>query len=205
MSKILPKDLSGMTFGNLVVVREVERTTKERRFLCLYPNGKTRFVQAGALLRRISPSISHKPLYAVWMQMKARCSNHNHKSYKDYGGRGIRVCEEWMDFDSFEAWSMNNGYGEGLSIDRIDNNGNYEPNNCRWTNRLVQQNNTRKNRAVTIDGETHNIREWARIAGINSSVISCRLKKGITGRALIQKRGRGWQMKEMAQKREVER
>ena len=88
-------------------------------------------------------SKKNKKLYGVWCSMKARCNNPNTKSYKNYGGRGIKVCDEWQNnFKSFYEWAINNGYKEGLEIDRIDNNGNYEPNNCRFITK--QENISRK-------------------------------------------------------------
>lgn len=92
-----------------------------------------------------SHNLSGTPIYTVWINMKSRCYDKNKPQYKDWGGRGIEVCEEWKnDFMSFYNWAMKSGYKKGLSIDRIDNNGNYEPSNCRFTNRNIQSRNTRK-------------------------------------------------------------
>jgi len=88
---------------------------------------------------------AHTKLYFVWAQMKGRCFNKKHKEYKNYGARGITVCQEWQtDYGVFWAWAKQNGYQEGLTLDRIDVNGNYEPDNCRWTNMHVQNANKRK-------------------------------------------------------------
>ena len=111
--------------------------------------------------------------------MKYRCYYQNHPSYKNYGGRGITVCQEWLDdFMNFYNWSMANGYSDELTIDRIDVNGNYEPNNCRWATRKEQQNNMRNNVFLEANGERHTISEWSEITGINRSTISNRLRRG---------------------------
>ena len=97
----------------------------------------------------------HTKLYEVWKTLKQRCINPNSQAYKNYGGRGISVCDDWRDsFPSFYDWSMKNGYKEGLSIDRIDNNGNYCPENCRWVDKRTQANNTRTNHYLTYLGQT---------------------------------------------------
>ena len=108
----------------------------------------------------VSSSPENKKLYKIRTKMIERCTNPNCDRYKDYGGRGIKICDEWLnDYDSFVDWSKMNGYKEGLSIDRIDNNGNYEPSNCRWITRKEQGRNTTRNRFITYNGETKTLSE----------------------------------------------
>lgn len=117
-------------------------------------------------------------LYEIWCGMKKRCQNPNDKRFKNYGGRGIMICEEWKnDFQAFYDWAMANGYEDHLTIDRIDVNGNYEPSNCRWVNARVQQRNTTRNRFVTAFGKTKTIAEWSEDSGIDQGVIKDRLNK----------------------------
>lgn len=111
-------------------------------------------------------------LYYIWTSMKARCTNPRCKSFKHYGGRGIRVCEEWaQSFEAFQAWALPNGYTDNLTIDRIDNDKGYDPDNCRWVDRTTQSRNRRNNRFLTYNGETRTIGEWAEIVGIRNEVI----------------------------------
>lgn len=121
-------------------------------------------------------------IYTQWANMRARCNNPKHKFYSDYGGRGISVCREWDNlkdgFENFYKWSMANGYSDELSIDRIDNNGNYEPLNCRWATSKEQCNNRRNNVFLEYNGETHTMSEWSEIIGIKTDTIFKRLKKG---------------------------
>lgn len=112
--------------------------------------------------------------------MKERCNNPNNKRYKNYGGKGIKVCEEWMSFENFRDWSLQNGYDEGLTIDRIDCNGNYEPSNCRYVTTKVQNRNYSRNHLITYQGKTQCIADWADETGINSGTILFRIKRGKT-------------------------
>lgn len=117
-------------------------------------------------------------LYKTWAHMLDRCENNKIRSYKDYGGRGIRVCEAWHDFTAFRAWALANGYADHLTIDRVKNDGNYEPGNCRWATRKEQNRNSRRNRLLTIGGETLCLAEWAERTGIKPGTIHTRLKLG---------------------------
>ena len=120
-------------------------------------------------------------LFRIWQYMRKRCYNKNDSNYERYGGRGITVCEEWnKDFAAFRDWAMANGYREDLSLDRIDNNGPYCPENCRWATAKQQGNNRRSTHLITYNGETHSIKEWAEITGIAKSTIGNRLKAGAT-------------------------
>jgi DNA-binding CsgD family transcriptional regulator len=115
-------------------------------------------------------------LYHVWQSMKDRCNNPNSKSFKDYGQKGIMVCGEWLDdFINFYNWSVSNGYSEGLSIDRINNEGNYDPYNCRWATSIVQNNNKSSNRHIFYNGEIHSIAEWERLLGFKKNTLYARL------------------------------
>ena len=127
---------------------------------------------------RISHGASRTRLYNIWNGMKQRCTNKNTKWYKNYGAKGIKVCDEWLVFENFYKWSMVNGYDKTRSIDRIDSSGNYEPSNCRWTDSVTQANNTSRNHFISYNGETHTLAEWSKISGISSGRISQRLKKG---------------------------
>lgn len=96
---------------------------------------------------------AYSRIYHIWLDMRQRCYNPKNHAYKHYGERGIRICNEWDDFTTFYNWAMVNGYEDDLTIDRINNDGNYEPSNCRWVNRSVQMNNTRCTVFLNIDGE----------------------------------------------------
>ena len=117
-------------------------------------------------------------IYIIWRSMKQRCRDKNAPNYKYYGGRGIGLYKEWETFQPFYEWAVVHGYMDGLSIDRIDVNGNYEPNNCRWVEKTQQHYNTRANRYLTYCGETKSIAEWADVFGINHQTVYSRLSRG---------------------------
>lgn len=101
--------------------------------------------------------------------MFTRCYNPHATNFKDYGGRGISVCDEWRDFAKFAEWALNSGFDESLSIDRINPNGDYCPENCRWVDAKAQANNRRSTREISFEGETKSISEWARFFGMHPS------------------------------------
>lgn len=115
-------------------------------------------------------------LYRIWTDMKRRCYDESHSEYKNYGGRGIEICQEWKNsFEAFRNWATENGYTDELTIDRIDVNGNYEPSNCRWATVKEQANNMRTNTKVTYKGETKTLAQWAESFGINYNTLITRL------------------------------
>lgn len=129
---------------------------------------------------------SRTRLYSIWQSMLGRCRNPHNKRYARYGGRGISVCQEWQeDFAVFHSWALANGYNEHLTIDRIDNDGNYTPTNCRWVDARTQARNRATN--VLIDG-TH-ITDISVQMGLSKSTISARLKRGDSGEMLTRKKG----------------
>lgn len=123
--------------------------------------------------------------YIIWGLMKARCKNKNNPRWSDYGGRGIVLCDRWEMFENFFA-DMGEA-PEGMSIDRIDNNGNYEPGNCRWATRKEQSRNKRTNRMVTANGKTMCVVEWSEETGINRHTIGRRLRNGWSDHDAVQK------------------
>ena len=111
---------------------------------------------------RVTHGLSRHPLYSRWRIMIRRCHNENNDNYKYYGGRGIRVCDEWRNsLEQFYKWGIDNGWKDGLELDRIDTNGNYEPSNCRWVTKKINGNNTRTNRFITAFGETKTMMQWS--------------------------------------------
>lgn len=122
---------------------------------------------------------SRTRLYKIYSSMRERCYRPQHMHYANYGGRGIEICPEWRgDFAAFREWAMSHGYADNLSIDRIDNDRGYSPDNCRWADAKTQCGNRRTCHMLTVDGQTHTLSEWARISGIKNSTIRERLKRG---------------------------
>ena len=198
-------DLTNKRFGRLVALDIGKVVQKEPRsagtiifWRCKCDCGNEVLVRVADLTRGITKScgclqkerakqantrhgLTHSHLQFIWTAMKQRCHNKNNKNFKEYGARGIKVCNEWLeDFKNFCDWSFQNGYRDGLTIDRFDNNGNYCPENCRWVDRKKQMNNTRRNVFITFNDETKTISEWASKLGFKPSLIRDRLKWGWT-------------------------
>lgn len=124
-------------------------------------------------------SESKSRLYRIWNNMKSRCYNNNDQRYYDYGGRGITVCDEWRNnYINFANWAKENGYNDKLSIDRINNNGNYEPQNCKWSTNQEQAINKRSNKLLTYQGRTMTMKEWAKELNMPYGCLQTRLLRG---------------------------
>lgn len=159
-------------------------------YACLCDCGKLTIVAKNHLLSghtRSCGCISQKHLktdtrlFRIWKGIKGRCFNKNNNKFKNYGGRGILICDEWKnDFKAFYDWAMANGYQDDLTIDRIDNNGNYEPLNCRWVSQKVQQNNKSNSYFIEYNGKSLTLSQWAELYGLNYSTVKSRLSYGWT-------------------------
>lgn len=194
-----PMDLKGQRFGRLVVIRQDKpiiypNKRKITKWLCKCDcgnqivtradslrNGRTKScgcLHHETLLKNIKKhGMAGSRIYITWQNMKDRCFNEKCSGYKDYGGRGISVCPEWKDsFENFYEWALLNGYTDSLTIDRIDVNRNYEPQNCRWTTREAQNRNKRNNHYLTYNGITKTISEWAADIGMDYDTLHARIK-----------------------------
>lgn len=119
-------------------------------------------------------------LYRIWSDMRIRCNNPNSVNYPWYGSKGVKVCAEWDDYGVFRAWAVSHGYAKALTIDRIDSNGHYEPNNCRWSTRFEQMMNSSQTDKITFNGETLPGPVWAMRVGITAQKLRSRLRGGWT-------------------------
>ena len=164
--------------GNHKFVREYTLKSKESTSCGCYASEYTVKRQK---VHGESSSCRHdaSPLYRIWCGMIYRCTSSCSRDAKRYYARGIHVCDDWLhSFAVFKNWALSNGYGKGLSIDRIDNNGPYSPENCRWVTMKTQANNRCTNRYIDAFGEKRTITEWAHLYDIHPSTVSKRLKKG---------------------------
>ena len=146
-------------------------------------------VSCGCIRIKYEDSKVGEAIYDTWNRMMHRCYDIKHHKYPRYGDRGIVICDEWKNnYNSFYKWAIENGFKLGLSIDRINNDGNYEPNNCRWTTRKEQMNNTSRNRFITLNNETHTLAEWCEKLGIKYNTASSRLYRGKSAEEALTKK-----------------
>lgn len=202
------KNLVGKKFGKLTVIGPSESRTNDGHAMwrCLCDCGNERLVSSqylvsgktkscGCLMLQILKEGRNKNskntgrnrgesktrLYHIWKNAKSRCENENDPGFKNYGARGITFYEPWgADFLIFKNWAYKNGYDDKLEIDRIDNDGGYSPQNCRWVTRTQNANNKRNSHFLLYNGITHSIAEWSRIVGIPEATIRSRLDKGLS-------------------------
>lgn len=188
-------EMIGKKFNRWTVLAKCEDSmvcpsgSKHTRYLCECECGKRKKVlknhlldgtskSCGCFKKKNRPTDIHTRLYTIWGNMVNRCTNPNNPAYANYGGRGINVCDQWRNFHEFKKWSMNNGYDDSLSIDRINNDDGYNPENCRWADCFVQSNNTRRNRWISYDGESHTVGEWSKILNIPYKDLHARIQRG---------------------------
>jgi len=195
-------DLTGQIFGRWFVIKFASNSkNRHSSFLCRCTCGKEKIVIGYTLTHGLSKSCgclareqtsklmtthgltkNYRRIFSALTNMKSRCNNPNNKFYKDYGGRGISVCDEWEQSEAkFIEWSLANGYKDNLTIDRKDNNGNYSPENCRWSTNMQQNRNMRSNITLTMDGETKILKDWANIWNLNYVTVGERYRRGDRG------------------------
>jgi len=191
------RDLKGQRFGRLVVLYDTgERKHRNVVWHCRcdcgtevdvigrnLTSGRTKScgcyhrerVAEVHTVHGMSRKRKRHPIYGTWHAMLQRCENPNDHSYKDYGGRGITVCDEWHDSVIFINWALASGWREGLTLDRIDNDGNYESSNCRWITRKENSRNKRNNHLITFNGKTQTMAQWAEEVNIPYHTLKYRI------------------------------
>lgn len=200
-------DMTGKIFGRLTVIKKDEsKKDKRTRWVCQCECGNKVVVRTDTLRSKRTKScgclqrdllVERKPrkihgkskerLYTMFHNMHKRCYDKDHISFRNYGGRGIGVSEEWRnDFESFYEWSIKNGYNDNLTIDRINNDNDYSPVNCKFITHKEQQNNRRDNVFVSYEGDTRTISQWSESKGIKYSVLQSRLKAGWSTKKAIE-------------------
>lgn len=200
-----PLDLTGKRFGSLIALDYTNSADRKRRlWRCKCDCGNESMVQTANLTsghvkhcqqcgykelakKRTTHGKRRTKLYTKWCSMRRRCEEKSCKSYKDYGAKGIKVCDEWKDPQKFFDWAESHGYKEGLEIDRIDVNGNYCPGNCRFVTRLENANNKTSNHYVTYNGETKSLADMCRKHNLPYSKISYMVLRGISFSDAIKK------------------
>lgn len=190
-------DLTDNTYGNLTVLKFSRRDQRRRQwYICLCGCGKEKelpsmdfklgkiiscgCIKAQKFRERVTKhNESHTLLYYVWQGMLRRCDDEKNPGYKNYGGRGISVCDEWKEYPTFAKWARSKGYKKPLTIERLDNDGNYNPGNCKWATSQEQGFNKRNTVKIEIEGHTYNSKEFYTTYGIKPDVLYYRLKKGL--------------------------
>ena len=188
-------DLIGKRFGKLVVLCICDQRqsghivahcicdcgNEKDVMISSLRNGRTKscgcFRREYVIGKNTTHGMSNTRIYSIWCDMHKRCEKPSNKRYENYGGRGITVCSDWQTFQPFYDWAIHNGYNPALSIDRIDVNEGYSPNNCRWATSEMQQNNTTRNKVIEFMGRSMTQAQWARETGISQSAIKDRLTK----------------------------
>ena len=177
-----------MKIGRLEILEE--KIINNRKYCyCLCECGKTKLIRkdvigkktfsCGCLAKEKTHYKTNTRLHMIWSNMKRRCYNKNDKDFYNYGARGIDVCNEWNEnFMNFYNWALSNGYDDKLTIDRIDNDKGYCPENCRWVDLKTQCNNRKTNRYIEYNGEKHTISEWSELYNINYHTFCSRLYRG---------------------------
>lgn len=189
-------DMAGQRFGKLAVISRAENSLDgSAQWLCQCDCGKSANIRGTNLRSGEVKSCgcstgefvanahrthgqSKTPIYRTWQSMRERCKNTKSKLYPDYGGRGIRVCDRWASFENF-AQDMG-PRPDGYSLDRINNDGNYSPENCRWTDWNCQANNRRNGKLINVNGEMVTIKEASELTGVPHHTIRGRLRKGMS-------------------------
>ena len=192
-------DMTGVRYGRLTAIKRVKNSKHSQTMWMFRCECGKEIVTTGWAVRsghttscgcflsettaslKYSHGMARTRIYKIYQHMKERCYKTDDRAYGRYGGRGITICDEWLEengFENFYNWSILNGYNETLTIDRIDVNGNYEPSNCRWATWRVQANNKRNNRYVTYNGKTKTVSEWSQEYGIGEATIRSRLNRG---------------------------
>lgn len=197
-------EVIGKRFTRLIVKEYHSTINRKLCYLCICDCGNEKIVSAGALncgntkscgclwieakgKTSLIHGLSHTSLHKNWCGMIGRCYNTNHISYKNYGGRGIKICKSWLTFVNFKNWAFKNGYAPDKSIERKNNDKSYSPTNCKWATRAEQSYNKRSNIKVIIDGVELNSKEVFEKYGIHPTMLSGRLKRGKTGLEAVKK------------------
>jgi len=191
------KDLTGMKFGKLTVIkRTCNSKNGSARWICICECGKETIVIGSKLLsdhtkscgclKNLKYGLSRTRLYRIWQGMIGRCEDIYKDNYYWYGFRGISICEQWHDFITFYNWAISSGYNDNLTLDRINTNGNYEPSNCRWATQLEQCNNVSTNRHILHKGNIYTVAEFSRLINYKDHTVRNRLRLGWTPEEIVQ-------------------